>query len=142
MVPRPLPAATLVFLLVAGCLGGPVGSTESSGGEPTAATATTTDSPKSESKPPASADQPAHGTQFVSVEQYENHSTGATWPPEERSTFENLTDARRKAFLRALEDGQQRYGPDESNPFDYHDDERPRVVNYEGDWYFVRVAIV
>ena len=134
--------AALACLLVAGCIGGPVGTAESPGGEPTATTPASTNTPTTDSTPTSTADQPAFGTQFVSVERYENQSTGATWPADERSTFENLTDARRDVFLGALEEGQQRFGPDESNPFDWNDGDRPVAVKYEGTWYYVRVAIV
>jgi len=45
-------------------------------------------------------------------------------------------------FRRPLEDGQQWFGPSETNSFVYHDDGRPRVVKYRGEWYHVRVVIV
>jgi len=76
------------------------------------------------------------------VGRYENQTIGATWPEDERASFENLTDAQQSVFRRALEDGQQWFGPSETNSFVYHDDGRPRVVKYRGEWYHVRVVIV
>ena len=142
MVRRTHVFATLACLLAAGCIGGPMGSAASPDDAPTGTFAheeVTTSTPTTSASP---ADQPAHGTQFVSVERYEHRTIGTTWPPDERSTFENLTDAQQDVFLRAIEDGQQRFRPDETNPFDWNDGSRPRVVNYEGEWYHVRVAIV
>ena len=114
MVPRRIVLASLVCLLLAGCVGGPTGSVGSEPTEP--------------------ADQPAYGTQLVSVVEYDGRNASGT-------AFGNLTEAQRRVFLRVVEGGQVRFGPDETTPFDYHDDDRPEFVKYEGNWYFVRVAI-
>ena len=136
--------ATVACLLVAGCVGGPAGGENPTEVRPTASatpppTSTTTSASATTTR---TTDEPTYGTQFVSVSKYENQTIGTTWPEDERSTFENLTDAQRDVFLRALEDGGQRFGPDESNPFSWHDDGRPKAVRYRGEWYFVRVVIV
>ena len=87
-------------------------------------------------------DAPAKGTQFVSLDRYENQSRHAQWPDDRTVAFENLSEARQRVFENALRGGSVAFGPDESNPFSYSDDDRPRAVRHEGVWYYVRVAIV
>lgn len=145
MVPRQLVLATILALLLAGCLGVPPSQSTasdrpSSTPRPVGTTGTVGTTPIPTDGPTQAA--PDYGTQFVSVRRFENRSVGATWPADERTTFENLADAQRAVFRRALESGRQRFGPDETNPFDYSDHDRPRVVRYRGEWYLVRVANV
>lgn len=86
-------------------------------------------------------DRPAKGTQFVSLVRLENQSRHAAWPDNRTVAFGNLSE-RRQAVVREALDGQVAFGPDETNPFSYYDETRPRAVRYDGTWYYVRVAIV
>ncbi|WP_396611840.1 hypothetical protein ACH9L7_00710 [Haloferax sp. S1W] len=81
----------------------------------------------------------SHGTQFVSVSKSGpgNCSSETT----NCATFENLTADQQQVFRNLLNASQIVVGPDETNPFDYQNESRPEFVNYEGTWYFVRVAI-
>ena len=88
------------------------------------------------------ADRPPAGTQEVTVSRLENQSQYAEWPDSETVRFGNLTEPRRITFRSAFENRSVVFEPDEDNPFSFYDKDRPKVVRYEGTWYFVRVAIV
>lgn len=88
------------------------------------------------------ADQPSKGTQEVSVTRLENQSRHTEWPDNETVAFENLSKRRQTVFQTALENGSVTFAPDETNPFSFHNKSRPKVVRYDGTWYYVRVAIV
>lgn len=130
-------------VLLAGCTG--VGGSETpvtpndpmTTAEPTTETAETT----VETAATATDDSPGYGTEFVSVSPLENQSRHTEWPDNRSVHFENMTASRQAVFEDAL-DGQVEFGPEEENPFGFHDESRPEVVRYEGTWYFVRVAIV
>ncbi|NHN57502.1 MULTISPECIES: hypothetical protein [Halorussus] len=113
------PLALAGLLVLAGCAGGLPGD----------------DGASAEDAPPT-------GTQFVSVDRYENRSRHAQWPDRQTVVFEDLSESRQQVFEKALSGGSVEVAPDESNPFSFHDDDRPRAVRYDGTWYYVRVAIV
>lgn len=127
-----LALAVVALLALAGCSGPPGTTTVSttSSGATNAMPATTATTATSNQRRLS----PARGTQFVSVDPA---------PPEgEGVVFENLSEPRRELFLRALREGQVRFGPGEDPPFSFHNESRPRYVRYNGVWYHVRVAIV
>ncbi|MFC7046955.1 hypothetical protein ACFQH6_17500 [Halobacteriaceae archaeon GCM10025711] len=115
-----LTLVTVGFVAVSGCLGGlPPGT-------PT----TTTD------------DMPAYGTEFVSVERLDNQNRYTEWPNDEAAVFADLSNSRQRVFRDALENGTVEFSPSDPNPFSSHNKERPKVVRYDGTWYYVRVAVV
>jgi|APHM01.1.fsa_nt_gi hypothetical protein len=56
----------------------------------------------------------------------------------ERASFANLTDAQQELFLQALECDCNI----KQEVFRFNDKERIRYVEYNGSWYYLRVAIV
>ncbi|CQR51229.1 hypothetical protein BN996_02636 [Haloferax massiliensis] len=133
----------LCVLLVADCAGGPSSTATMTDGTPTTILTTApipTDNSTPTNETPTTGD-PAYGTEFVSVSKLENGSRAETWPDNKTARFENLSEPRKEVFRDAL-DGRVTFGPDEENPFAFSDSDRPELVRYEGEWYFVRVAIV
>lgn len=130
-------------LALAGCTGAPAGvPTDGPADESGTTTATATDTTAATTRTTTTADEtPPKRTQFVSVTRLENQSGYREWPAGKRARFENLSAERRETFRRAL-DGQVEIPPAEESAFAFHDESRPRVVRYEGTWYYVRVAIV
>jgi hypothetical protein len=147
--PRAALAVLLCALALVGCTGAP---SEASGGGPqenvsatatdaTTGTSTTTTTTTTTPTTTTTDETPPYGTQFISVERLENQSRYQAWPAGERAHFRNLSAERRETFRRALNDTVE-VPPDEEAAFDFNDKSRPRVVRYEGTWYYVRVAIV
>ncbi|MFC4448921.1 hypothetical protein [Halorussus aquaticus] len=145
------PLALAVLLVLAGCVGGTPGGTATTssttapgGTATTAGTATTTDDPTTSPDTPSTRtdDAPPKGSQFVSVVAFENQSRHAQWPDNQTVAFENLSADRQRVFEEALPGGSVAFGPDETAPFSFYDETRPRAVRYDGTWYYVRVAIV
>ncbi|NEU57926.1 hypothetical protein [Halorussus sp. MSC15.2] len=147
------PLALAVLLVLAGCVGGAPGGDETrttpttdaaDGTATTTSTATTTDDPTTSPDPPSTRtdDAPPKGSQFVSVVAFENQSRHAQWPDNQTVAFEDLPADRQRVFEEALSGGSVEFGPDETAPFSFYDESRPRAVRYDGTWYYVRVAIV
>ncbi|WP_410766731.1 hypothetical protein [Haloferax sp. DFSO60] len=125
------------FLLLAGCTSSAPAATTTTSPEPAAAqtattTATTTTQTTTQYPDP-------YGMQYVSVDEISpsNCSNDETTC----ATFENLTSDQQAVFRRAHNQSTVEFHPDETNPFDWNNASRPDFVNYEGEWYFVRVAI-
>ncbi|WP_052368138.1 hypothetical protein [Haloferax sp. ATB1] len=130
----------LCVLLVAGCAGGPSSTATTTDGTPTTAPIMTNNSTAADEATMTTGD-PAYGTEFVSVSKLENQSQADEWPDNKTARFENLSESRKSVFRDAL-DGRVTLGPDEQNPFAFSDSNRPELVRYDEEWYFVRVAIV
>ncbi|WP_424007761.1 hypothetical protein [Haloferax denitrificans] len=126
-------------LLAAGCVGtpAPTGTTTTA----TTAAETTQTTTATAATTTTATDSPTYGTEFVSVSKLENQSRADEWPDNKTARFENLSEPRKEVFRDAL-DGRVTFGPDEENPFAFNDSDRPELVRYEGEWYFVRVAVV
>lgn len=130
--------ALAVLLALAGCFGGGGPATSPETTAPST-TAPITTAPNTEPTTPTD-DSPGYGTQFPYVSSISN-ATVQKYPDNRTVAFANLSAARQAAFEDAL-DGRVEYAPDESNPFDFNDGDRPLAVRYEGQWCYVRVAIV
>lgn len=134
--------ALVVLVAASGCTGLGAQSNPDATTTTTRTTTATTTAPTTTAAPTTTDDTPAYGTEFVYVSKLENQSEYTEWPDNQSVHFQNLSDARQEAFLTAFEGDRAKFGPDEPNPFAFNDKSRPRVVKYEGTWYYVRVAIV
>ncbi|MFB6146552.1 MAG: hypothetical protein ABEJ08_02585 [Halobacteriaceae archaeon] len=143
-------AALAVLVLAAGCGAFTGTASPTTTTTPTTASSTTAGTPARTTAPgttpagPTTRQSPPKGTQIVSLVRLENQRSHTQWPDEQTVHIRNLSDRRRAVFRAAFPPGNEsvRFGPDERNPFSYHDDDRPRAVRYDGTWYYVRVAIV
>lgn len=85
----------------------------------------------------AEGETPETSTELLSVYKI-NESSAMTHDKSTHTTFENLTDPQQTAFMRALECSCNV----KQNIFDFHNENRTKVVSYNGDYYYLRVAIV
>lgn len=140
-----LVSVCIALLLALGGCSGPEETrsetTTPTGAETTVAPTTETTT-VSDTSLTSTADRPPAGTQEVTVSRLENQSRYAEWPDDETVRFESLTEPRRAAFRSALQNGSVAFAPDVDCPFSFYDKDRPKVVRYDGTWYYVRVAIV
>lgn len=120
--------ATVAF---AGCTG--ITSHQSSD----ATVQTTTETRVASATDNATADDPAKGDELLYVSAV-NKSTVKDTNDSAKANFSALSDAQRSVFLDALEDSS---GVNQT-VFEYGDDDRIRYVRYDGQWYYLRVAIV
>ncbi|WP_458206876.1 hypothetical protein [Haladaptatus sp. NG-SE-30] len=142
---RQIAVAGLVALslLLAGCSGvspnpdtaepAMVESTQTSTGETISAISTTTTKTTGDTET-----TPAKGTQFLSVSEL-NEGQAMKFDASERVAFEDLSAERKQVVEEAMEcdcsvtlDGE----------FSFHDEDRVKVVRYEGRYHYLRVAIV
>jgi len=131
-------------LLLAGCAGAPAGGSAPGANTTETTTAATDTSPKTEattttettSTTTTTADDPDYGDNLLSLSAVPN-STAENVSAEEKANFTELTSAQRDVFLEARREGQVN-----QDVFRFNDEDRIEYVRYEGQWYFLRVAIV
>jgi hypothetical protein len=126
----------LVALLIATvAFAGCTGTTNS---QPTeTALQTTTETRVAGATDNATADDPAKGDELLYVSAV-NKSTVKGTNDSAKANFSALSDTQSSVFLDALEDSS---GVTQT-VFEYGDEDRIRYVRYDGQWYYLRVAIV
>lgn len=105
--------------------------------ERTTTEATTVDSTTTRTLPRTVGDDPQKGDDLLSVSNI-SESEAEKANASERSEFRNLTEPQQRAFELALECDCNVV----QDAFTFNDEDRIKVVAYDGRYYYVRVAIV
>lgn len=143
-----LAVALLVLVVTAGCTGPGGGNqtdttlvdaaTETTSAEATPTETTDETTARTTTLPVTTDEEPQKGDQFLSVSEL-NESQAMQWNASKRASFGNLSEERQQVVKETIECN---CNVELHGEFSFHDKERVEVVEYDGTYYFLRVAIV